>query len=212
MSCQRRMALKAGVIHLAALHFDRDHVDRRMIMPAAGVVIDIEPSNFRSHEVSIGKRHKEKPVNCFYTGGSIAFQQLGLEPHGDANKAKQLEIGMNKRFFNASTGILCFALSIFAGATAQASKRIDPATLSDVEATNFGPAKKKHQQYDFSIQTAGRSYACRTSADKNTNATDFVVGSSVTFISNGKNGEVQTINGKKAKCTITRVQEMQATQ
>jgi hypothetical protein len=112
----------------------------------------------------------------------------------------------------AATRVLCIALSMFAGATAYASKRTDPATLSDVQATNFGPAKKKHQQYDFSVLAAGRSYSCRTSEDKSTNATDFVVGSSITFISNGKNGEIETPNGKKAKCTITRVQDMPATQ
>jgi hypothetical protein len=54
MSRQRRMAIDAGVIRLAAHHFDGDHVDRRMIMPAASVGIDIEPSNFRSYEVSMG--------------------------------------------------------------------------------------------------------------------------------------------------------------
>jgi hypothetical protein len=114
---------------------------------------------------------------------------------------------------NAITApVLCIALSMLLGTAAFASKRTDTATLSDVQATNFAPAKKKHQQYDFSIQTAGRSYACRTSADKSTNATDFIVGSSVTFISNGKNGEIETANGKKAKCTITRVQDMPATQ
>jgi hypothetical protein len=107
--------------------------------------------------------------------------------------------------------LLCIGLVGFAGLTALGEKRSDQATLSDVQPTNFGPAKKKHQQYDFSVLTAGRSYSCRTSEDHNTNATNFMVGSTITFVSNGKNGEIKTEYGKTAHCTITRVQDAPAT-
>jgi hypothetical protein len=105
----------------------------------------------------------------------------------------------------------CIALLLLlAGSTAFAAKSIEQATLQDLQPTNFAVAKKKHQQYDFSILTAGRSYGCRTPDDKKINATDFVVGSTITFVSNGRNGEVKTSQGKSAKCMITRVADAPA--
>jgi len=97
------------------------------------------------------------------------------------------------------------ALIALVGTAAFAEKRTEPGTIQDFQPTNFAVAKKEHQQYDFSIVTSGRSYGCRTPENKKINATDFVVGSAVTFISNGRNGEVKTPQGKSAKCLITRV-------
>jgi hypothetical protein len=91
-----------------------------------------------------------------------------------------------------------------------AEKRVEPGTIQDLQPTNFAVEKKKHQQYDFSIVTAGHSYACRTPDNKSLNASDFVVGSPVTFIANGKNGEVKAPRGKSAKCLITRVADAPA--
>lgn len=89
---------------------------------------------------------------------------------------------------------------------ALAAKSTVQGTIKNLQATNFSPAKKKHQQYDFSIQTANGNYQCRTSQDHSTNATDFAVGSAITFVLDGKKGQVKTSNGKSAKCTITRVE------
>jgi hypothetical protein len=104
----------------------------------------------------------------------------------------------------------CIALIMLTGSAAWAAKQTGPATLQDVQPTNFAVEKKKHQQYDFTIATAGKTYSCRTPDNKSINATDFVVGSSITFVSNGKNGEVKTSQGKSAKCLITRVQDNSA--
>jgi hypothetical protein len=101
--------------------------------------------------------------------------------------------------------ITYLALAALLSATAFAEKRIEPGTIQDLQPTNFAVAKKKHQQYDFSIITASRSYGCRTPENKSLNATDFVVGSPISFTANGKNGEVRTDRGKSAKCLITRV-------
>jgi hypothetical protein len=100
------------------------------------------------------------------------------------------------------------AVMVLISSSAFAAKRVEQATLQDVQPTNFGPAKKKHQQYDFTVFTADRSYQCRTPDNKSTNATDFPVGSTIMFTSNGKNGEIRTANGKGAKCTITRVADL----
>ena len=102
-----------------------------------------------------------------------------------------------------------FALTAaLAGPAAFAEKHIDQATLKDLQPTDFSVAKKQHQQYDFTLLTAARSYSCRTPADKKLDATKFLVGSTVTFESSGRNGEVKTTGGKTAKCTITRVVEL----
>ena len=91
-----------------------------------------------------------------------------------------------------------------------ASKRTEQGSIQDLQPTNFAVAKKKHQQFDFSIITAGRSYGCRTPANKKISAVDFVVGSPITFLSDGKSGEVKTNQGKSAKCLITRVADTAA--
>jgi hypothetical protein len=105
----------------------------------------------------------------------------------------------------------CIAVMVLIGSTAFAAKHVDQATLQDLQPTNFAPAKKKHQQYDFTVATADRSYQCRTPDSKSTNATDFQVGSTVTFTSSGKSGKIKTVSGKEAKCTITRVADLGTT-
>ena len=99
------------------------------------------------------------------------------------------------------------ALIALLGTSALAEKRTEPGTIQDLQPTNYAVAKKQHQQFDFSITTASHSYGCRTPENKKINATDFVVGSAVTFVSDGKNGEVKTTQGKTAKCLITRVED-----
>lgn len=86
-----------------------------------------------------------------------------------------------------------------------ANKITDTAVIRDVQATNFAPAKKKHQQYDFTLDTVNNSYQCRTAADHSLNATDFPVGTSVNLTVKGKDAEIKTPNKKSAKCRITRV-------
>jgi hypothetical protein len=98
-----------------------------------------------------------------------------------------------------------FALIAMLGTAAFAEKRVEPGTIQDLQPTNYAVAKKQHQQYDFSITTASHSYSCRTPENKKLDATQFIVGSSVNFTANGRNGEVKTEKGKTAKCLITRV-------
>jgi hypothetical protein len=104
--------------------------------------------------------------------------------------------------------LLWFALIVLMGAPVWAAKTAAPGTIRDLQATNFAPGKKKHQQYDFSIQTASGNYQCRTSEKKSTNATNFPIGSAITFVSSGQKGEVKTATGKSAKCTITQVKPL----
>ena len=103
------------------------------------------------------------------------------------------------------TKLTYLVLIAMLGTSAFAEKLTAPGTIQDLQPTNYAVAKKQHQQFDFSIVTANHSYGCRTPENKKLDATQFMVGSSVTFTANGRNGEVKTSNGKTAKCLITRV-------
>src|ERR1700683_1825630 len=102
------------------------------------------------------------------------------------------------------------ALIAVLGTSAFAATLTEPGTIQDLQPTNYAVAKKQHQQFDFSITTSSHSYGCRTPENKKLDATQFVVGASVTFIANGRNGEVKTAQGKSAKCLITRVADNSA--
>jgi hypothetical protein len=91
------------------------------------------------------------------------------------------------------------ALGAFAGAKDSGST-----VLKDVQAAGT-PEKKQKQQYDLSFSSASKTYTCRTSQKKNLNATDFVVGSTVTYQVNGNKGKIKTSAGKQVDCTIVRV-------
>jgi hypothetical protein len=99
----------------------------------------------------------------------------------------------------------CIAWIAMMATSALADKLTAPGTIQDLQPTNYAVAKKQHQQFDFSIVTANHSYGCRTPENKKLDATQFVVGSPVTFAANGRNGEVKSSKGKSAKCLITRV-------
>lgn len=99
--------------------------------------------------------------------------------------------------------IALIAIITLMGLPVFAAKKVkDTAVIRDVQATAPG---KKHQQYDFTLDTVVNTYQCRTSGDKDVNATNFPVGSSVDFVINGKDAEIRTPTRKSAKCRITRV-------
>lgn len=98
--------------------------------------------------------------------------------------------------------LTAFTLSAFAG-----SKDSGSTVLKDVQPAGT-PEKKEKQQYDLSFATASKSYTCRTSEKKSVNATDFVVGSNVTYEINGNKGKVKTAAGKQVDCLIVRVADV----
>lgn len=98
--------------------------------------------------------------------------------------------------------LVIFALSAFAGAKDSGST-----VLKDVQPAGT-PSKKQKQQYDLSFASASKSYTCRTNEKKKLNATDFVVGSNVTYQVNGNKGKIKTAAGKQVECTIVRVADV----
>ena len=78
--------------------------------------------------------------------------------------------------------------------------------LKDVQPAGTTDKKNKNQQYDLSFSSgAGKDYTCRTSQKTKIKATDFAVGSTVTYQVNGNKGKVKTSAGKQLECTIVRV-------
>ena len=67
--------------------------------------------------------------------------------------------------------------------------------------------KKTKQQFDFSFESAGKHYTCRTDEKTSVNATDFVVGSSLNYQIDGSKGKLKS-SGKEVKCTVVRVENV----
>jgi hypothetical protein len=85
-------------------------------------------------------------------------------------------------------------------------KDLQPAGVANKHAKH-----DKHQVFDLTFDATGNEYICRTSTDKSTNATDFVVGSNIHYTIDGKKVKISTANNKKVGCTVMRVAVVPAT-
>lgn len=86
------------------------------------------------------------------------------------------------------------------------------ATLKDVQTTGMKDKNHKHQAYDLFFDTEGKSYTCRTDANKSMNATDFVVGSQIRYEIDGDKTRIWSSENKKVECRIVRVERLSAPQ
>jgi len=92
------------------------------------------------------------------------------------------------------------------GLAGAADKQSGNTTLKNVEPAGTTDKKHKKQQYDLTFDTSKNEFTCRTNENQKLEATQFVVGSPITYSVNGNKGEVKsTQSGKKVKCTIVRV-------
>jgi len=89
-----------------------------------------------------------------------------------------------------------------------AAKKITGTTaLKDSQPVGMPDKKhKQHQAYDLSFDAAGKAYTCRTDPSKSMNATDFVVGGTMSYEIDGTKTKITTAEGKKVQCTIVRVE------
>jgi hypothetical protein len=84
-------------------------------------------------------------------------------------------------------------------------------TLKDCQPTAQTPDKEhKHQAYDLSFRAEGKSYTCRTDTDHSMNATDFVVGSVISYEIDGKKVKISTPAKKHVDCKVVRVENAPA--
>ena len=99
------------------------------------------------------------------------------------------------------------ALLVMTAIPAFAAKKVEGTTiLKDSQPTGTTDKEHKHQAYDLSFNAAGNLFTCRTSSDKSMNATDFVVGSQMTYQIDGKKAKLKTPEGKEVECKVVRVE------
>jgi hypothetical protein len=101
--------------------------------------------------------------------------------------------------------IITMAISAVAG-----SKIEGTTTLKDFQPAGTTDKEHKNQQYDLSFGALGKQYTCRTNEKKSLKASDFVVGSDLTYEIGGNKGKLKSTTGKKVECTIMRVAELPA--
>lgn len=106
---------------------------------------------------------------------------------------------------------IAFLVMTFATTAVAGSKVEGTTTLKDFQPIGTIDKKThKNQQYDLSFAAEGKQYTCRTIEKESLKATDFVVGSDVTYEISGNKGKVRSASGKKAECTVMRVAELPA--
>lgn len=112
-----------------------------------------------------------------------------------------------RRSYTIALLVITFALTAAAG-----SKKVEgTTTLKDFQPAGSTDKKThKHQQYDLSFAASGKQYTCRSNEKGSLKATDFVVGSDVSFEISGDKCTVKSASGKKAECTVVRVAESPA--
>ena len=87
-----------------------------------------------------------------------------------------------------------------------ANKESGNTTLKDVQPAGTTDKKHKKQQYDLTFATSKNEYACRSKENEKVQATNFVVGTGITYKIDGNKGQVKsTSSGKSVKCTLVRV-------
>ena len=91
---------------------------------------------------------------------------------------------------------------------AMAKKEKGTATLKDLQPAGTTDKKNKNQQFDFSFDASGMSYVCRTSHKTKIKATDFVVGTNLTYELDEHEGKLKNTSGKQVKCTVVRVEKL----
>lgn len=80
-------------------------------------------------------------------------------------------------------------------------------TLKDLQPAGTTDTKQhKNQQFDFTFVAAPNEYVCRTGPKTKLNATDFVVGSTISYEVDKDKAKLKSAGGKETKCTIVRVQ------
>src|SRR5215469_14274349 len=95
--------------------------------------------------------------------------------------------------------VLLVVLTCALSATARGDKQKGSAKLKDFQPAGATDKKNKTQQYE---------YTCRTK--EKLKATDFPVGSDTKYEIDKDKGQVKNMSGKGGKCTVVRVEQLQA--
>lgn len=105
--------------------------------------------------------------------------------------------------------LFCFVM-LFAVCVpfAMAKKDKGTTTLKDVKPAGTIDQEDEKQQFDFFFDASGMSYVCRTSHKSKVKATDFVVGTNLTYELDENEGKIKSSSGKEVKCTVVRVEKL----
>lgn len=87
-------------------------------------------------------------------------------------------------------------------------KQTGTTSLKDFQPAGTTGKKHKHQQFDFTFVAAGTQYTCRSPEGTKLKATDFPVGSDITYEVDKDKGKVKNTSGKEVKCTMVRVENV----
>ena len=93
---------------------------------------------------------------------------------------------------------------------AMAKKEKGTTSLKDVQPAGTTDKNNKNQQFDFSFDASGMTYVCRTSHKTQVKATDFIVGTNLTYELDEHEGKLKNTSGKQVKCTVVRVEKLPA--
>src|SRR3954447_13880319 len=106
-------------------------------------------------------------------------------------------------------GVLLVVLAVVLSSAAGAEKQKGTASLKDFQPAGTTDKKNKTQQFDFMFDTTDHEYTCR--AKSKIKATDYPVGSQVTYEVDNDKGKLKNASGKETKCTIVRVEQLPTT-
>jgi curli biogenesis system outer membrane secretion channel CsgG len=101
---------------------------------------------------------------------------------------------------------LTITLLVLAGLAPAATKESGSTTLTNVQPAGTTDKQHKKQQFDLTFSSSTNEYTCRSNENQKVQATQFVVGTTVSYKIDGNKGEVKsTASGKNVKCTLVRV-------
>jgi hypothetical protein len=99
------------------------------------------------------------------------------------------------------------ALMLFCSLPAMAGdKQKGAATLKDFQPAGTTDKNQKKQLFDLTFDTAGNEYVCRTKNDDKVKATEWPVGSNITFELDDDKAKLKSDRGKKVECKVVRVE------
>jgi hypothetical protein len=116
-------------------------------------------------------------------------------------------LAMRKATASAILGIAVFTLTV----PSFADKIKEDTTLKDNQPYGTKDKEHKHQAYDLSFDTKGKTYTCRTDPSHSMNAADFVVGGSIHVEIDNNKAKIKTRENKKVDCKIVRAEMLPAT-
>ena len=115
-----------------------------------------------------------------------------------------MESGIMRKWIVTPLVVIAFALP----ATADSNKVKGSGTLKDFQPAGTTDKKNKHQRFDFIFDASGTEYTCRSKEGDKLKATDFPVGTDITYEIDKDKGKVKNTSGKMVDCTLVRIESL----